>query len=230
MRGHLHVVRHHDDGVALGVQLQQNLDHLGAALRVERAGRLVGQQHVAAVHEGARNAHALLLPAGELARLVLQAVGHAQAREQRQGALAPRFALAACVNCRHLHVAKGAQITQQVVALKNKTEMLAPQLSQFIGTQLAGRPAGHAVAAGAGFVQATQNIHQRGLARARSADDGHHLAGAYVEVDVGQHGDRAFTRRKVALQPTQLEQRGCVSGGGGGGGQSLSPQNRMRGA
>ena len=204
VRGHLHVVRHHDDGMALCMQLQQNLDHLGAALRVQRAGRLVGQQHVAAVHEGARNAHALLLPAGQLARLVLQAVGHAQAREQRIGAFAAQSPWAPRIDGGYLHVADGAQVTQQVVALKNKTEMLAPQLSQLVGTQLAGRPAGHAVAAGAGFVQATQNIHQRGLARARSADDGHHLAGAYVEVDVGQHGDRAFTRRKVALQPAQF--------------------------
>ena len=50
-------------GVTLRPQLFQLPHHVGAALAVQRAGRLVGQDHAAAVHQRARNRHALLLPA-----------------------------------------------------------------------------------------------------------------------------------------------------------------------
>ena len=76
------VVRDEDDGVALAVQLVQQPHHLGAALAVERAGRLVGEDHAPAVHERARDGDALLLPAGKLRRPVVRPVGEAQRGEQ----------------------------------------------------------------------------------------------------------------------------------------------------
>ena len=50
-------------------------EHFDAALAVERAGRLVGEDDLAAVHERARDRDALLLAARELVRLVLEALG-----------------------------------------------------------------------------------------------------------------------------------------------------------
>jgi len=47
------------------------------------AGRLVGQQHARAVHQRARDSHALLLAAGELARVVIQPGAQAHALQQR---------------------------------------------------------------------------------------------------------------------------------------------------
>ena len=52
-----------DDGVAFLVQLVQQAQQFLAAAAVERARRLVGQNHVAAVHQGPRHADALLLAA-----------------------------------------------------------------------------------------------------------------------------------------------------------------------
>ena len=63
------VVRDEDEGDA--ERLLQGLQlflHLLAQLQVERAERLVEQQHLRLVDEGARQRHALPLPAGELAR------------------------------------------------------------------------------------------------------------------------------------------------------------------
>ncbi len=74
--GHRHrfllVVRDVDEGepeLALD-ELQLEL-HLLAELEVECAERLVEQQHLRAVHERSRKRDALLLPAGQLARLAL---------------------------------------------------------------------------------------------------------------------------------------------------------------
>ena len=57
------VMRDHDDGVSRIGQLTQQSHHLGAAMRVKRPGRFVGQNDVAAIHQRPRNGHTLLLTA-----------------------------------------------------------------------------------------------------------------------------------------------------------------------
>src|SRR6185503_14966708 len=60
-------VRDDDHRVAFGGELLQERHDLLAAPAVERAGGLVGEDDLAAVHERARYGNALLLPARELA-------------------------------------------------------------------------------------------------------------------------------------------------------------------
>ena len=69
------VVRHHHErGAEAAVQLEHQLDHALARLRVEAAGRLVGEQQLRPHREGARQRHALLLAAGQVLRIVRQAL------------------------------------------------------------------------------------------------------------------------------------------------------------
>ena len=79
MAGHVHVVRDQNDGVAGGIQLFQDAQHFLAGVRVQRAGRLVGQDDLAAVHQRPRDADALLLAARQLAGAVIGTVAQAQA-------------------------------------------------------------------------------------------------------------------------------------------------------
>ena len=66
------VVRDHDDRLAvLAVERLQQVEDLVARLAVEVAGRLVAEQQRRVGDDGARDADALLLAAGELARVVL---------------------------------------------------------------------------------------------------------------------------------------------------------------
>ena len=65
--GDVRLVRDHDDGDALVVQLLENVHDLDARAAIEIARRLVGEQHVGIVDEGARDGDALLLAAGKLA-------------------------------------------------------------------------------------------------------------------------------------------------------------------
>ena len=60
--------------------------HLLAQLQVERAERLVEQQHARAVHERARECNALALAAGELARPALLVAAEAHHLERLGGA------------------------------------------------------------------------------------------------------------------------------------------------
>ena len=71
---------------ALAVELDDELVHLLAGVGVEVAGRLVGEEHARLHDERARQRHALLLAAGQLARAMGQAVAEADAIEQLLGA------------------------------------------------------------------------------------------------------------------------------------------------
>ena len=51
---HLGVVRDQDEGVAVGVQALEDVHHLLTAGLIQRASGLVGQDHVAAVHQPLR--------------------------------------------------------------------------------------------------------------------------------------------------------------------------------
>ncbi len=70
--GHLRdggVVRDDDRGRAkLGVDLRQRFEHDDAGGDIERAGRLVAQEHRRPLGDGTRNGHALLLAARKLRR------------------------------------------------------------------------------------------------------------------------------------------------------------------
>ena len=81
-------VRDHDDRLAGLVELGQQLHDLVAGLRVEVAGRLVGQDDVRVVDQDAGDGHALLLAAGELHRPVVEPVAQADQLGQVDAALA----------------------------------------------------------------------------------------------------------------------------------------------
>src|SRR5262249_60386097 len=76
-----------NDGVAPAREILEERQHLGAALAVEGARGLVGQDDLATVHERPRNRHPLLLAARELRRLVLEPIAEAERRQQGAGAL-----------------------------------------------------------------------------------------------------------------------------------------------
>ena len=76
--GRVRVVRHHDDRLAVvAVERLQQVENLVAGLAIEIARRLVAQQQRRVGHDGARDADALLLAAGQLPRIVLGALGEA---------------------------------------------------------------------------------------------------------------------------------------------------------
>ena len=75
--GEAHLVRDDDHGHMLVGKVADDLEHAFGELGVKGAGGLVEEQHVGVQGQGARDGHALLLAAGELARnhvlLALQA-------------------------------------------------------------------------------------------------------------------------------------------------------------
>ena len=82
-RGDLGVVGDEDDRAARAVELAEELEHLAARGLVEVAGRLVGEDQGRVGDQRAGDGDALLLAAGQLGRLVVDAVAEAEPLERR---------------------------------------------------------------------------------------------------------------------------------------------------
>ena len=123
--GDVVVVGHHQDRLAAGVQAAEQLEHLVAALGVERAGGLVGEQQRGLVGERARDREPLPLTARQHAGRVLRLVGEAEQVEQvaraRLGALARR----ARDHRGQRHVLEHAHALEQVEELEHDADVAA---------------------------------------------------------------------------------------------------------
>ncbi len=106
----------------------------------------------------------------------MEALAEAEPGEQGGGAFTARLRRLAGIDRGHFRIAQRRQLAQQVIALEDKAEMLAPQRRQRIVIQRGNRPAGNAVFAGARLIQAAENVHQRRFAGAGLPDDGDELA------------------------------------------------------
>src|SRR5690606_14195926 len=94
----------------------------------------------------------------------------------------------------------------------DEAEMLAAQLGQLVRVHRVRGAAVYFVHAPAGPVQAAQDIHQGGLARARCAHDGHHFAGLDAQVDVAQHRHGLVAGGELAPHAVQADERSAVRG------------------
>src|SRR5688500_49887 len=120
------LVRHHDDRLAHGVQLAENVHDVGAGRAVEVARRLVGEQDAGPVHQRARDGDALALAARELVGTVAHPVPEAHALERVHGALAALPRREAGVDERQLDVVQRRGAGQQVERLEDEADFLVP--------------------------------------------------------------------------------------------------------
>ena len=191
--GHFGVVRYDDDRDALGVQPLEHPQDLVARLRIEVAGRLVGQQERGTIDEGPCNRHPLLLAAGHLRRLVVQPGGQPHLLEQRLGqppGLATRVGARRPplgVVQRHQDIVQGRRSPQEVETLEDKTQFVRPYQGPFVRRKAAHLPAVEPELAGSRAVEAAQDVHQRGLAGTGSPHEGHHFAAGNAQRNSFQH-------------------------------------------
>ncbi len=107
------------------------------------------------------------------------------------------------VDRRHFGITERREIPEQVVPLEDEPEVLATKLGELVRLHRAGLAARHAVGSRRRPIEAAENVHQRGLARARLPDDRHHLAGVNVEV-------HALERVNDRRHPPGTAGRDCV--------------------
>ena len=105
------------------MQLAQQLHDRFAALRIEIARRLVGEQNDRLARDRARHGDALLLSARELARQMFRPMRHAHAFERLGDALAALGRPHAAIGERQLDVLEHGEIADQIEALEDEPDL-----------------------------------------------------------------------------------------------------------
>ena len=195
-------VRHLDDGRAFAIELLEQLHDLAALVRVEVAGRLVGEDERGLRDERARDADQLLLAARELRRVQILLADDLEPVEDVAHHAVALLPLHVAVGERHVEVLVDREVVEQVIALEHEADVRLLQLGAFLLPERVNRLAVQVVLAGPGRVVHAEDVEQRGLAGARRPHDRHELARREVE------RDRAAGRRSSA-RPACTTSRCC---------------------
>ena len=135
--GRVRIVRdHHDRLAVIAIERLQQVEDFVAGLAIEVARRLVAEEQRRVGHDRARDADALFLTAGELARIVLRAIGQADDLQRDADALAALGLAELRQEQRQLDVALGRQHRQQVVELEDEADVARAPLRQRAAAQL----------------------------------------------------------------------------------------------
>ena len=189
MPGDVLLVRDDNDGVALLRELLEQRHDFLAGLGIEIAGRFVRQQDGRLVHQRAGDGHALALAAGKFVGLVMNAVGQADVAQRLQRHLPALVGRHAGINQRQLHVAQRVGARQQVEGLEDEADFPVADFGQLVVVHLADLDAVQFVVPAGGRVEAADQVHQRGFARAGRPHDGHVFAALDLQRDFAQRVD-----------------------------------------
>ena len=182
-------MRHHDDRVALRVELLEERHDLLAGLGVEITGRLVGEDDGRIVDEGARDGDALALAAGEFVGFVAHALAEADVFE-RAARLVHAAALAeARVDERQLDVVQRVGARQEIECLENETDLAVADVGELVVDHGGDVLAVELVAAGRRRIETAEHVHERRLARAGRAHDGEVFVAMDLQRDAAQGVD-----------------------------------------
>ena len=179
------------DRLPLGVQAPEQLEHLEAAVGVEGAGRLVGEEKGRLVGQGAGDGQALALAAGQHAGRALGLVGQPEQVEKVAGAGLGLLARAPGDDRRQRHVLEHAQVREGSRDLVGARDAEPGDAMRRQPLDFAPREY-HPAAIGA--VMSTHDVDERRLARAIRPDEAEDLATAHDEVHAGErlHSGEGF--------------------------------------
>ena len=196
-------VEERDADLALDA-LQLHL-HLLAQLQVERAERLVEQEHGGPVDERARQRHALLLPARQLARRRLLAAGQLHQLERLAHAGADLVLRDLAPLEPERHVVRDVQVLEQRVALEDRVHVALVRRHRL------DRLALEVDVPRAGQLEAGDHAQRGGLAAPRRAEQREELALPDLEVELLdglEVAERLVTpSNRMALMPLSLPEQ-----------------------
>ena len=204
------VRRDHRRQAEIAVHLAQQAVERFRRRLVEIAGGLVGEQQLRTHHQRPGDGHALLLAAGEHARHVRQPLAEADAAQQLVGARACVRERHARDAHRHLRVLDRVELRQQMMELEDEADAVVPERDDLGVAQPRQVSAVDRDRPLIDAIEAAEQVQQRALADARRADDGGHLAGVHLEIEIAKHRERLSADR-IALDEAARVEKGHQS-------------------
>src|SRR5262245_12882444 len=155
------VMRYKHNGFALRVQVVDQLQHFLSGARIEISGGFIGKHQERVVDERTRNRHTLLLAARELVRAVVQALAQPHQLRQLDAAFVVIADIFPLIDQGHLDVLNDRKLRDQIVGLKNKTNLAATRFGQLVIGHARNINAAEEVAPGAWPVQTADEVEHR---------------------------------------------------------------------
>ena len=184
------VVGDEHDGLAAGVQPAKQLDHLLAALGVERAVGSSASSRVGSLARARAMASRWRWPPestpGTAAALSPMPSRSSRSRARRLGHLA----LAAGDDRRQRHVLEDGHALEEVEELEDDADVAPAQPGELVLGPPGHQLAGHHDVPSSGDVEPGHQVEQRRLAAPRGPHQGHELAGRDGQVDAAQRPHR----------------------------------------
>ena len=180
--GEFGVVRDHDDQ-PFARDLLDEIHDLHAGIRIERAGRFVGEQDLGIVDQGARDGDALHLPARKLVGLFIDMFFEPHAHERLPRAFLALRRGDARKGERKFHVSQNRLMRNEIVRLKYESDtVIAVSVPVFVVVIFGGSTADDEIAARI-VIQPADDIQKGGLAATRMSENGHEFVFAERKTD-----------------------------------------------
>src|SRR5690349_18072548 len=201
------VGRHDDRGAVPLAQPGEEIDHVGARLRVEIPRRLIGENDSRLVRKRTRDRDALLLAARQMRGQMVDPRREADLLEQRTGALGQRIAAHTVRGECRLDVLERRERRNEVELLEHEAERVQTKACESAVVERVQRPFLEDDRARVRTVERPEQLEQRRLAGAARTLERDELAGADRQVDAvdGTH-DRSAAAVEAG-HARQLEQR-----------------------
>ena len=201
------VVGHHADRRSGLVQVPEQLHHGVAVRGVEVARRLVRQEDARPTRQGSGHRDALLLATAQLAGQVAGPMAHPDLLQALRRPLPPFSRRHPAIDERQLDVLEDGEISDEVEALEDETDLAVPDPRPLRQLEARSRPGVEDVRPRGGRVEESQDGQERRLPAPRGPADGDELALADLEVDVGKGVGLDLVRREDLLEPFELDER-----------------------
>ena len=179
-------------GLFFGVESFEQLDDFTTGMRIEIAGRFIGQEQFRLVDEGAGDGHALLLAAGKFGRPVLHAVLETNPGEQVASAR-PGLADGSAGHARRqTDIFERIEFRQQMIRLKNETDAVVAEKRQLTPGECGEILPGKMDFTRVGRVESADEMEQRAFAGTGRAAQSQEFTAQHLEIDAAQHFERAL--------------------------------------
>ncbi len=191
-------------------QLHNEVHDFTSGLAVEITRGLVAQQECGVGDNGAGNRHPLFLPSRKLARVVIHAVGETD-HPERGFDMLPALGFGKPGEQEgQFHVLESGQDRNQVVHLEDKAHVACAPGREPSGRHVSDLIAGHRDAAGGRQIEPSQQVEERGLARAAGTHEGDELAFVDVQVQALKDVDLLAAALVLLVQVAHSDQAGAL--------------------
>ncbi len=209
--GSARIVRHHDDRFpVVAIERVQQVQDFIPRLAIEVTGRLVAEKEGWIGHNSAGDTYTLLLPTGELRRIVLRALRKPDNFQRDRRTFASFGFREASQKERQLDILRCCQFRQEIVELKYKADMLGAPSGKIAAAKRADFNVIDTDSALRWGIQSSHEIQQRGFPGARRPHQRKEIPLRNIQIDTLKYVDALVSAREVLMNISNSHKAGST--------------------